>query len=166
MPLAYYVTVTIHILAAMLWIGGMFFLAVVGAPILRDVQPPELRQAMFDRLGRRFRAAGWIAVLVAVVTGIGNMQFRGLLHWDGVLNSPQFWSTRLGMALAFKLGFVALMMAVEAYHDFVIGPRAGRAVPGSAEAMQLRTRARGLARMAGIAGLGVVVAAVFLARGG
>lgn len=166
MPIAYYVNVTIHILAAMLWIGGMLFFALVGAPILRAVESPELRQALFDRLGRRFRTVGWIAVVVAVVTGIGNMQFRGWLHWNGVLDSPAFWATRTGTALAFKLAFVLLMILVEAYHDFVIGPRAGRATPGSAEALQLRTQAMRLARAAGVLGLAIVAAAVFLARGG
>ncbi|HVZ49311.1 MAG TPA: DUF4149 domain-containing protein [Gemmatimonadaceae bacterium] len=164
MPIAYYINVTIHVLAAMLWIGGMLFLGLVGAPVLRAVEPPALRQSMFDTLGRRFRTVGWIAVAVAVVTGVGNLQFRGLLHWHGVLDSRAFWSTRPGMALALKLAFVLLMILVEAYHDFVIGPRAGRAEPGSAEAARLRVQASRLARMAGACGLGVVAAAVVLAR--
>jgi uncharacterized membrane protein len=37
MPALYYVNVTIHVLAAMLWLGGMFFLGVVGAPVLRAI---------------------------------------------------------------------------------------------------------------------------------
>jgi uncharacterized membrane protein len=35
MSAAYYVTVVIHVLAALFWLGGMFFLGVVGAPVLR-----------------------------------------------------------------------------------------------------------------------------------
>lgn len=166
MPAAYYVNVTLHVLAAMLWLGGMFFLALVGAPVLRQVEPPELRRAMFDRLGRRFRTVGWITVAVAVVTGIGNMQFRGWLHWNGVLDSAAFWGSRTGTALALKLAFVLVMVVVEAYHDFVVGPRAGRATPGSADAARLRRQASWLARVAGAFGIGVVAAAVFLARGG
>ncbi len=166
MSIAYYVNVTIHVLAAMLWLGGMFFLAIVGAPVLRQVEPAAMRVAMFDRLGRRFRTVGWITVAIAVVTGIGNMQFRGWLHWRGVLDSPAFWSTRTGTALALKLAFVLLMVVVEAYHDFIVGPRAGRATPGSVEAARLRARASWLARAAGLFGIGIVAAAVFLARGG
>lgn len=164
MSLAYYINVIIHVLAAMFWIGGMLFLGLVGAPILREVEPPEVRQALFDKLGRKFRTVGWITVLIAVITGVGNLQFRGLMHWNGVLGSSAFWSTRIGLALAFKLIFLTLMLGVEAYHDFVIGPRAGRAVRGSPETLRLRARAIQLARVAGTAGIGVVAAAAVLAR--
>ena len=47
----YYVNVTIHVLAAMLWLGGMFFLGVVGAPVLRAIDPPSVRQRVFQELG-------------------------------------------------------------------------------------------------------------------
>ena len=166
MPVAYYVNVTLHILAAMLWLGGMFFLGIVGAPVLRRVEPPALRQQLFDGLGRRFRRVGWITVGVSVVTGVINLWYRGWLHWDGVLGSAGFWRTTTGTALGAKLAFVALMLAVEAYHDFAIGPRAGQVEPGSIESVRLRRQASWLARMAALSGLGIVIAAVFLPRGG
>lgn len=55
MPNLYYLNVTIHVLAAMLWLGGMFFLGVVAAPLLRAIEPPDLRQlrgraALFARV--------------------------------------------------------------------------------------------------------------------
>lgn len=165
MPLAYYVNVTIHILAAMLWLGGMFFLGLVGAPVLRGIEPPALRQQLFDQFGRRFRTLGWITVAIAVITGIENLRWRGWLHWHGVFDSPQFWSSRVGIALALKLIFTTLMLAVEAYHDFVIGPQAGSFAPGSPEALAHRRKAALLARFAGISGLVLVCAAVVLARG-
>jgi uncharacterized membrane protein len=166
MPIGYYLTVTVHILAATLWLGGMLFLAVVGAPVLRQVEPPELRQRLFDGLGRRFRSVGWITVGVAIVTGIGNLYYRGWLHWDGVWNSATFWSTRTGTALAAKLLFVGLMLGVEAYHDFVVGPQAGQVKAGSPESFALRRKASWLARIAGLFGLGLLIAAVFLPRAG
>lgn len=166
MPLAYYVNVSLHVLAAMLWLGGMLFLAVVGAPVLRAVEPAALRQRLFDQLGRRFRTVGWITVAIAVVTGVINLHYRGWLHWHGVWDSPAFWATRTGMALAIKLAFTALMLGVEGYHDFVIGPRAGAVKPGSPAAAQLRRQASWLARIAGLSGVVLVCAAVVLTRGG
>ena len=68
MPALYYVNVTIHLLAAFLWLGGMIFLAAVGAPVLRTVEPPELRQRLFHLLGTKFRAPGWIAIATLLVT--------------------------------------------------------------------------------------------------
>lgn len=166
MSAAYYINVTIHVIAAMLWLGGMFFLGVVGAPVLRSIEPPALRQRLFQELGSRFRRVGWIAIAVLIVTGIVNLYFRGWLHWSGVLGSVAFWRTSVGHALAAKLTSVALMVTISATHDFVHGPRAGRAAPGSPEAIALRKRAALLGRVNAGLGVLVVIAAVRLARGG
>jgi hypothetical protein len=72
----------------------------------------------------------------------------------------------VGHALAGKLIAVTIMIVVSAVHDFFLGPAAGRATPGSPEALQLRRRAALLARFNAIVGILVVVAAVRLARGG
>ena len=164
MPLLYYVNVTIHVLAAMLWLGGMFFLGVVGAPALRAVEPPALRQRLFQELGVRFRSVGWIAITILVMTGLVNLHFRGWLNWNGVLASPAFWKTTVGTALAVKLLSVTVMIAVSAVHDFVLGPLAGLAQPGTPRAVTLRRRAAWLARVNAILGVIVVVAAVRLPR--
>ncbi|HEX2167217.1 MAG TPA: DUF4149 domain-containing protein [Longimicrobiales bacterium] len=161
----YYLNVTLHVFAALLWLGGMFFLAIVGAPVLRSVEPPELRAMLFRRLGERFRRVGWIAIIVLLITGTLNLHFRGMLSPD-VLGSADYWSTRFGHALAWKLGAVAAMLIVQAMHDFLIGPSAGRLMRGSPEALVARRRAALLARSSAILGIVVVIAAVRLARGG
>jgi uncharacterized membrane protein len=164
-PLLYWVTVTVHVLSAMLWLGGMLFLAAVGAPVLRAIEPPSLRQRLFKELGMRFRAIGWMAIALLISTGVVNLHYRGWLRWDGVLGNGAFWSTGTGQALAWKLVSVVTMVAVSAVHDFALGPAASRAAPGSAEALRLRRRAALLARVNAIVGIMVVAAAVRLARG-
>ncbi len=166
MPTAYYLNVTIHVLAAMFWLGGMFFLAVVGAPALRAVEPVALRQQLFQELGVRFRTAGWWAIGVLLVTGVINLHYRHWLHWHGVLNNVAFWRTATGHSLAIKLVAVLAMMVVSFVHDFIVGPRAGLAPAGSVEARALRRRAALLARVNALLGLIVVIVAVRLARGG
>jgi copper resistance protein D len=165
-PAAYYANVTIHVLAAMLWLGGMFFLGVVGAPVLRGIEPPPLRQRLFQDLGARFRQVGWWAIAVLVVTGVINLHYRGWLQWSGLLDTPAFWRSNAGRALAVKLITVLLMISISAIHDFVHGPRAGRATPGSRESIALRKRAALFARLNAILGVVLVAAAVRLARGG
>ena len=160
----YLSNVAIHVLAAMLWLGGMFFLGVVGAPTLRSIGPAELRQSLFQQLGVRFRRVGWWAIGVLIVTGTINLYFRGWLRWDGVLGSQRFWASAAGHALALKLIAVAAMLVVSSLHDFVLGPRAGSAAPGSPQALALRSQAARLARLNGMLGVVVVVAAVWLAR--
>jgi putative copper resistance protein D len=162
----YLASVTLHVLAAMFWLGGMFFLGFVGAPVLRGVQPPELRQQLFNALGVRFRALGWWAIAVLLATGVLNLRYRGWLAWDGALDSPAFWRSGTGHALAWKLGTVATMIGVSAMHDVVLGPRAGAAAPGSAEALALRTRTAWAARLNSLVGVALVIAEVRLARGG
>jgi putative copper export protein len=162
----YLANVTLHLLAAVLWLGGMFFLGAVGAPVLRGVEPPALRQRLFHELGVRFRVVGWWAVAVLVTTGIANLYLRGWLAWEGVLGSAAFWGTALGHALGWKLVAVVAMIAVSAVHDFVLGPRTGRAPPDSVEALALRRRAAYAARINALLGVGLVIAAARLARGG
>ena len=162
----YYANVTIHVLAALFWLGGMFFLGIVGAPVLRRIEPPELRQQLFHQLGLRFRTLGWIALAILVATGILNLQFRGLLRWDGVLGSRSFWRTPWGAMLALKLACVTVMLVLSALHDFSIGPRAGSAGPLTDEGRRLRSQSMWMARVNAIVGLLLVAAAVRLARGG
>jgi putative copper export protein len=159
----YYLNVTVHVLAALVWLGGMFFLALVGAPVLRAVENPELRQRLFDQLGLRFRSVGWIALGVLFVTGLLNLHFRGLLSWR-VLTDPEFVRSPWGMAFTVKMAALVLMLLVEGYHDWVLGPRAGRVVAGSPEAIALRNRASRYARISAICGVIIVLAAIRLAR--
>lgn len=165
MSTLYYFSVSIHVLAAMLWLGGMFFLGLVGAPILRAVEPPALRQRLFQQLGTRARAVGWWAIIVLLITGVLNLYFRGWLQWSGVLGSAAFWRTGAGIALAVKLSAVALMVVVSAVHDFMLGPMAGRLAAGSPAALSFRRRAALLARVNALIGILIVIAAVRLSRG-
>ncbi len=161
----YYISVTIHLLAALVWLGGMFFLALVGAPVLRAVQPPELRAELFRQLGERFRTVGWWAIATLVVTGTINLHYRGLLSLS-LWSSGGFWALPLGRALAWKMGAVAAMLIFSATHDFITGPAASRTTPGSQAALRARHQAAWLARLNAVVGLVVVIAAVRLARGG
>ena len=161
MPLLYWVSVTIHVLAAMLWLGGMLFLGAVGAPVLRAVEPPAMRQRLFQDLGARFLAFGWTAIALLVVTGTANLYYRG---WLFAMGSRAFWSTAAGHALMGKLTTVVVMLVVQAVHDFWLGPRASRVTPGSPDALRLRRRAALLARANAFVGIVLVMIAVRLAR--
>ncbi len=161
----YLLNVTVHVLAAVLWLGGMFFLALVGAPVLRTVEPPPLRARLFQELGRRYRVWGWIAIAVLLATGVLNLWFRGVLTAVSI-GSPHFWTTPFGHTLGVKLAAVLAMLVIQAIHDFHWGPRSARVTPGTPEAATLRRRAAWAARVNALLGLVVLIAAVRLARGG
>ena len=157
----HWASVVIHLLAALFLLGGMLFLGLVGAPALRAVEPPALRQRLFADLGTRFRTAGWIAIALLVATGTLNLHFRG---WLAAMHDASFWTTVAGRALFFKLLAVTVMIVASAVHDFVLGPRAGRVEAGSPEALRLRRRAALLARANALVGVLLVIAATRLAR--
>jgi putative copper resistance protein D len=161
----YYLNVTVHVLAALIWLGGMLFLAAVGAPVLRKVENLQLRAALFRELGQQFRLVGWICIAVLLVTGVLNLHFRGLLHSAASLDGV-FWATRYGHTLAGKLSCVVLMLLVQAVHDFRLGPAASRLAAGSAAAAVMRKWAARMARFNAIVGVVLVYFAVRLARGG
>jgi uncharacterized membrane protein len=130
----------LHLLAAITWIGGMVFIALVLVPVTRALADPALRTRLVQDTGRRFRTVGWIALGALVATGLVHLWLRPYL-----LSAPRFhW----------KLGLVVLALALSVLHDFVLGPRAGR--PGADPA--LRRRASWVARV----NLLVVLAVVFL----
>lgn len=161
----YLINVTIHVLAALLWLGGLLFLAAAGAPVLRQVEPPELRARLFRRLGESFRRVSWASITVLLATGLLNLHFRGWLG-PALSGDATLWSSPTGRSLALKLVCVAVMVLISAVHDFWIGPRSSSAKAGSAEALRLRAWAAWGGRINAIVGLILVWASVGLVRGG
>ncbi len=136
----------LHVLAAATWLGGMLFIALVLVPVTRRLEDPRLRTRLVHELGLRFRAVGWIAIGVLVATGLVNLWLFPFL-----LDSPRFhW----------KLGLVILALVLSAFHDFVLGPRAG--APGAHPAT--RVRASWLARINVLVVLAIVMLGLALLR--
>jgi uncharacterized membrane protein len=157
-------SVFLHILAALVWLGGMLFLAIVAVPAARRLPDPRLRSALLADVGSRFRAVGWPVIGVLVVTGAWNAGSRW--GWSSLV-APAFWDSRPGQLLGLKLLFVAAMVALSGLHDFVLGPRLtalGRAAPDAPGLAGLRKRTVTLARLEVMLGLAVVALAVAMIR--
>lgn len=165
MHLIYLLSVYLHLLAAMVWIGGMLFLSLVIVPALRRWDDPVLAARLMGDAGRRFRTVGWIAVAILVLTGVVN----ALGRWGGAaLVETGFWASQPGQLLAIKLAVVTAMVAMSVVHDFALGPRltaARRAGLAAPEIAVLRRRVSWLARANVLLGLAVVALAVALVRG-
>ncbi len=167
----YQMSVFLHILSAIIWIGGMLFLALVVVPATRGLPPAE-RASVFGAVGRRFRAVGWGCIGVLIVTGVVNLTYRGVTVES--LLTTQFWGSPFGTTLALKLAVVAVMLGLSAYHDFVIGPRSinilklagSEASPALlTEARRLRARASIVGRVETLLALVVLILAVMIVRG-
>jgi putative copper resistance protein D len=164
-PPVYQLSVYVHLLAAIAWVGGMLFLALVVVPATREMAGPE-RARLFDAVGRRFRAVGWVCIALLLATGLVNLQQRGVSLASAT--SGELLRSPFGQVLGLKLLLVAAMLSLSAVHDFGLGPAATRALLDPSAAVRgarLRRRAALVARVNGLLGLAVVFLAIALVRG-
>jgi uncharacterized membrane protein len=78
------IALTLHLLAATLWVGGMFFAVVALRPAAAELDPAHRMKLWADVLSRFFRWV-WIAAALLLATGLwmifgvlGGMQHVGL----------------------------------------------------------------------------------------
>jgi putative copper resistance protein D len=108
----------VHLLAAIVWVGGTVALVFVAVPPVQRLQGPE-RAALLREFGRRWRPIGWSALGVAVITGIFLAQRAHA--FDG---APRDFD----WVLAAKGLLVGLLAAGAYLHDYVLGPGLARQV--------------------------------------
>ncbi|MCC6766479.1 MAG: CopD family protein [Deltaproteobacteria bacterium] len=149
----------------MVWIGGMLFLVLVVVPWLRG--GGQIEAGVFLReTGVRFRNVGWSCFLLLLITGTFNLWVRGVRLSD--FGRAEWLASPLGETVVLKLGVFLLVLVVSAVHDFVVGPRATRAIaadPRSPGAQRLRRRTSVLGRVNVVLALILVAAGVMLVRG-
>src|SRR5262245_56389864 len=110
----------LHLLAAIVWVGGSLMIPLVVTPVLRRRFPPEQRIELLSAMGTRFRTIGWIALAVLVLTGMR----RAAIMFSGAPDPWQaFTTTPYGRTLMAKLILVAGIIVFQSVHDFVLGPR-------------------------------------------
>ncbi len=115
------IIVLIHVLAAIVWLGGMFFIALVLVPALRKFKPLEKRTEILSLSGIRFRWVSWIAILIILITGVINSANHGITLQ--IISSGQLLSSHFGKILTLKVFLVFAMIIISAIHDFILGPR-------------------------------------------
>lgn len=161
----YLLSVYLHIAAAIVWIGGMFFLVLVIVPWLRQGERAQAAMVM-RATGKRFRDIGWACFGVVLVTGAFNLYVRGVRFGDFL--RPEWLASPFGKAVTWKLSVFALVLCLSAIHDFVHGPRATLAVrkdPRSPEAERFRKQASYLGRLNMALALVLLGLGVVLVRG-
>lgn len=78
----------LHVLAVLLWIGGVAFVTIVVMPSIRQHHAPDERLAAFHRIEGRFAPQARFWVLLAGASGFW-MIYRGVM-W-GRFTDPRFW---------------------------------------------------------------------------
>lgn len=152
--------VILHILAAVSWIGGMIFLSLVLAPLVRGRKAAPEFMALFRSAALRFRPLVWVAITILLITGPMLLARRGISMME-----PGSWST----IVTVKLTLVGLLLVLTLLHDLVLGPRVSRvsAIPEPqrtvGEQVVFKT-ARWLPRLSLFVALGVLWVATIVAR--
>jgi putative copper export protein len=104
------VLVTIHLLAAAVWLGGSTALVFAGVPAIRILDGEPRGRAMKE-LGLRWRPLGYGSLLVAATTGVAL--------------AAREWEHRPAFEIVFWVKVVLALGLVTAsyFHNFVLGPR-------------------------------------------
>src|SRR5690606_29492150 len=108
----------LHVLAALAWVGGMFFAWTILRPAaVTALQAPE-RLTLWVAVFKRFFVWVWVAVLILPISGMGMIH----LSFKSMENLPRYVQIMMGLFLAMLalflrvrlLGLPALQRAVEA----------------------------------------------------
>lgn len=161
----YLLSVTLHVLAACIWVGSGVFLAAGVLPYFRKRPVGELLDFVAWS-APRLRWLGWSSFAVLLVTGVVNLAYRGF-EWSRLV-SGDFARDPFVHTLFEKLVLVTLVMGLAAYHDFWLGPRTlalRRASPDAPAAQRARRLTIRVGQLNLLLTLLVVVTAVMLVRG-
>ncbi len=101
--MSFAIAIALHLLSAIIWIGGMFFAYVCLRPSLPEVlEPPQAARVLNASLGRFFRWV-WVAAIVLLLTGF-YMAFKryGFGIWPGWL----YTMTGVGIIMMLLFGHI------------------------------------------------------------
>ena len=110
MILLYAALKALHLLFAVLWVGGMFFAYMVLRPSMVAIEPPQ-RMLLHTRVFKRFFLVIWHAMPLILLTGFAMLGLR----WDPA-TAP--WQINAMMALGLLMAAVFLAIFFGPYRQF------------------------------------------------
>lgn len=165
----YILSVVIHILSVVVWLGSAAFLVVAALPFFKENAPEQLL-SFFEFSEKRLRAIGWAAFLLLLLTGLYSIHYR---FGFSSLSQQVFWTDGVGQLLFIKLLLFVVITALSFWHDFISGPRTLRIwkeyrngmLDYEDELSRLRKHASLIGRITGVLAVGAIVLAVKIVRG-
>ena len=110
----------LHVVAIVLWIGGIGAITTVMFPLMRRIDSNEQKVWMFERIEHNFRPQARIAWLVVGLTGLYMLASLGV--WDRFVE-PHYWWMHAMVGLWVLFGL--MLFVVE---PLVVGPRIRRSL--------------------------------------
>ena len=142
----------LHLLAAVVWVGGMFFAWMILRPAAVAALEGPARLKLWVEVFQRFFVWVWVAVVILPISGVGLLQMR----FSGFETAPRYVQVMMGLYIV----MVALFIRVQSLQ-----------VPELRRAVEAQEWAAGAAVMVKIRRLvgcnlmvGVVLVAIAAAR--
>jgi uncharacterized membrane protein len=95
---------TLHLLAALIWVGGMFFAWMILRPAAVGVLEAPARLSLWAEVFRRFFQWVWLAVLLLPVSGMGLLHLR----FAGFETAPRYVHIMIGLYIAMLALFLRI----------------------------------------------------------
>lgn len=93
----------LHLLCAVLWVGGMFFAYVVLRPSMAAIEAPQ-RMLLHTRVFKKFFLVVWHAMPLIIITGFAMLA----LNWD-MATAPWQINAMMGLGLLMAAVFLAII---------------------------------------------------------
>jgi len=103
---AFALVYALHVLAALIWVGGMFFAWMILRPAAVGVLEAPARLKLWIEVFRRFFLWVWVAVLVLPISGVSMLHLR----FAGFESAPRYVQIMMGLYIA----MLALFIRVQA----------------------------------------------------
>ena len=98
--------VTLHLVAAVIWVGGMFFAYMIVRPAVAALEPPEPVR-FWGRIFTKFFTWVWIAIIVLLTTGYQMLVFE----YGGIGAAPVYLHAMQFLGLVMIALFMHLYFA-------------------------------------------------------
>lgn len=115
---------TLHVLAALIWVGGMFFAWMILRPAAGAALEGPARLTLWANVFQRFFVWVWLAVAILPISGIGLLHLR----FSGFETAPRYVQVMMGLYLVMTALFIRIqalkfpeLRAAVAAQDWPVG---------------------------------------------
>ena len=101
---AFAVAYSLHLLAALIWVGGMFFAWMILRPAAIAALEGPARLKLWVEVFQRFFVWVWIAVVILPISGVGLLQMR----FNGFETAPRYVQIMMGLYIVMVALFIRI----------------------------------------------------------
>ena len=98
------VAYSLHLLAALIWVGGMFFAWMILRPAAMTALEGPARLKLWVEVLQRFFGWVWVAVVILPISGVGLLQMR----FNGFETAPRYVQIMMGLYIVMVALFIRI----------------------------------------------------------